>query len=108
MNEFNNQTSLEFELHDLQKVFHAPFLVLYRSFIKKLLKHFCICHIHPNNGFQPVVYNGIDIPPLLEITFINRKRLFNKNLNNTAKIPNKLDTKTVPNKPDVILSSLYF
>jgi hypothetical protein len=95
------------ELHGLQRVFHEPLLVLYKSLINKLLKRFCICHIHPNNGFIPVTYNGVDIPPLLEITFINRKRL-NLNKITFAQLPHKLDNKTVLKNPEVVLSSWYY
>lgn len=96
------------EIHDLQRVFHRPLLVLYRTLIKKLLKNFIICHIHPNNGFKPVINNGIDMPPLLEITLINKKRVSELAGKKLAQIPNVLDTKTVPNNPDIYLSNLYY
>jgi hypothetical protein len=94
------------ELHFLQRIFHEPLSLLYRTVLRKLLKNFYVCHIHPNNGLSSIVCQGVDVPPLLEITFINRKRVKSENVK-PALIPHPLDTKTVIKSPDLHLSSLY-
>lgn len=94
------------EMHFLERIFHAPLLILYRAIIEKLTRHFYIVHIHPNNAFPSVVRDGIDVPPLLEITLLNRNRVYSS-LTRPAKLPHELDEKTVPNNKEVVLSDLY-
>ena len=45
----------------------------YFEIIKKLNKYFYIFHIHPNNSIKKINIENFSIPPLLEISFINRK-----------------------------------
>ena len=44
----------------------------YFEIIKKLNKYFYIFHIHPNNSIKKINIENFSIPPLLEISFINK------------------------------------
>ena len=61
-----------------------------------MLEVFKICHIHINNAEKPIKVHSIEIPPLLEITFLN-KNLYTSN-NKTFEIPNNLDNKNINTK----------
>lgn len=69
----------------------------YYEIFKKLNKYFYIFHIHPNNSIKKIVIENFSVPPLLEISFINKKCV--RNVRHTkSKFPiNNLD---FPNKID--------
>lgn len=87
------------EFHNLSKINNKIIYDNYFSCFEKLLKIFKICHIHINNAEKPIKVRGIEIPPLLEITFLNKD--FYTNNNRNFEIPNKLDNKNVEIKKDV-------
>ena len=91
------------ELHDLERIFHQPILTLYQSVINKILENFVVAHIHPNNAFKKVIRNNIDIPPLLEITFLNKSRVKCKETI-YANYPHSKDAPNVLGKKDIKLS----
>jgi hypothetical protein len=62
------------EFHWLDRLFDWFAFRLYASCFEKLLNDFCVVHAHPNNGFDVVRSGGIEIPPVIEFTFLNRNR----------------------------------
>ncbi len=90
---------LVIEFHNLSRINNKIILENYSSCFEKILEVFKICHIHINNAEKPIKVHGIEIPPLLEITFLN-KDLYTGN-NKTFEIPNKLDAKNIEEKKKI-------
>ena len=86
------------EFHNLNKIDNKIIYNLYYKSISKILLNFNICHLHINNAEKPIKIKGINIPPLIEITFL-RKDFYNDKLKQ-IELPNKLDSKNLLNKKD--------
>ena len=67
----------------------------------KLLKQFHIVHIHPNNSGHTSVRNGIDVPTVLEFTFLRRDRVTDRLPLSFE--PHILDQPNTQRKPDLVL-----
>jgi hypothetical protein len=63
------------EFHWLDRLFDWFAFRLYAACFEKLLNDFYVVHAHPNNSFDVVRSGGIEIPPVIEFTFLNRNRL---------------------------------
>lgn len=62
------------ELHDLDLLHLRPTFELMAPAIRRLLhSHVCV-HIHPNNSGGAVELQGIDLPKVIEFTFLRRDR----------------------------------
>ena len=79
------------EFHNMDLLFNAQFFEVFKSVINKILTHFSVVHIHPNNCCGSYTYKDIEIPRLMEITFINNKRLSKKKYPNVRSKRHKLD-----------------
>tara|TARA_B100000035_G_C21017114_1_gene562445 strand:+ start:987 stop:1802 length:816 start_codon:yes stop_codon:yes gene_type:complete len=90
---------LIFEFHNIQKISDRVILNYYSSSIQKLLINFNICHIHINNAESFTKVNNIEIPHLLEITFL-RKDFYKKELKKNI-IPHPLDKKNILDKEEI-------
>ena len=77
-----------------------------KAVFDKILEHFYIVHIHPNNVLEPLNYLGLELPRLLEISFL-RKDILNKLLR-VSSLPHRLDKKNVENKKDVELPHYWY
>lgn len=62
------------EFHWLDRLFDWFAFRLFASCFEKLLNNFCVVHAHPNNSFDVVRSEGIEIPPVMEFTFLNKTR----------------------------------
>lgn len=92
------------EFHELDQLFNLSFFKVASSAIYKLLStHACI-HIHPNNCCGVVRVDGIDIPPVMEFTFI-KKELVNDG-QYKQHFPDPLDFDNT-NRPSVILPNIW-
>jgi hypothetical protein len=94
------------EFHNLEDLWQQRGFELIRVTFLKLLKDFEIVHIHPNNKSKPLVQQGIEIPPLMEFTFLRKDRIRSKAP--TASFPHALDRKNVPTKADFALPGCWF
>jgi hypothetical protein len=72
----------------------------------KLLKHFDVVHIHPNNYGNSIAYGKYQIPTDLEFTFLRKDRISNKVP--TTTFPHELDRKNNPNRDDLLLPNCWF
>lgn len=74
-------------------------------FLKILQTHYCI-HIHPNNCCQPVVKDDIEIPPVMEFSFIRKDRV---NISGFVEnYPNSLDVDCTNNKKHFKLPTSWY
>ncbi len=77
------------EFHSLNMLWSWPFFNLAgRAFEKILETHSCI-HIHPNNFESHLQINGLDIPQVMEFTFLRNDRMEKTSYQNN--FPNPLD-----------------
>ena len=91
------------EIHHLDRIFDSAFLMIIDSCLEKLGKIFHVVHVHPNNAAPLLVYGGISIPPLLEVTLLRRDRA--DDLGPAEQIPHRLDQPNLASLPDLILPS---
>lgn len=84
------------EFHQLDQLWNRPFFNLAsRAFDKILQTHACV-HIHPNNCCGSLRKSGIEIPRVMEFTFLRRDRI--KSYSNQSKFPNPLDGDNTSNQ----------
>ena len=63
------------EFHNLHWLWSEPFFsVASKAFEKILQSHACV-HLHPNNCCGLLEYQGIEIPRIMEFTFLRKDRL---------------------------------
>lgn len=93
------------EFHFLHKLWNKRFFDFVNPVIKKILKtHTCV-HIHPNNISETSKHLGIEIPPLLEITFLRNDRIAQKDYE--LNFPHELDRDNTP-KPHMALPECWY
>jgi hypothetical protein len=88
---------LAIEFHSLDRLFdHFGFEFLSACF-EKLLQFFYVVHIHPNNCCGSVKKGDLQIPLVMEFTFLNKKRV--QAVKPQRSFPHKLDREDVPGEP---------
>jgi hypothetical protein len=85
------------EFHYMQRLFDPFVFPLIAHCFEKILQDFYVAHIHPNNGSPSVKSGDVDIPHLLEFTFINKRRV--KMATPRRHFPHPLDVNNGPGKP---------
>jgi hypothetical protein len=93
------------EFHSLGMLFSYGGYEIVSLTFKKLLEHFEIVHIHPNNCVEPISNGRFDVPPVMEFTFLRKDRTLVKKTIQT--FPHALDVKNFPSKPDVVLPECW-
>ena len=94
------------EFHNFDMAFEANGLVLLKAVFDKILRHFSVVHIHPNNYEPPQKHNGLDIHPVLEFTFL-RKDLVEKDARKLT-FPHPLDRRNIGEKADVVVPQYWW
>lgn len=97
---------LVFEFHGLEHVFDPMGYELISLAFSKLLRSFDVVHIHPNNYCRPIRCGDIEIPPLLEFTFLRRDRI--ERSTRATSFPHHLDRANVPSMPDFALPACWY
>jgi hypothetical protein len=72
----------------------------------KILKDFEVVHIHPNNCDEPVPFQGLAIPPVMEFTFLRKDRIHARAP--ATSFPHKLDRANVPSNKDFALPKCWY
>jgi hypothetical protein len=94
------------EFHGIYKLFERFLFPIYSSCFEKLLEYFHVVHIHPNNGHPKMVKLGeLEIPDMLEFTFLNKKRV--RQYTTRADFPHKLDADDAIGKSIVLPRCWY-
>jgi hypothetical protein len=94
------------EFHALDRLFDAFTLRLISSCFEKLLRSFCVVHIHPNDCSEVVRCREIEIPVHMEFTFLNKKRV-RKSAPQTV-FPHKLDARNTPDGKALTLAKIWY
>ncbi|NOT49523.1 MAG: hypothetical protein HOP17_17505 [Acidobacteria bacterium] len=93
------------EFHSLEQLWNKPFFNLAKRAFDKIQKiHSCV-HIHPNNCCSAVERDGIEIPSVMEFTFLRTDRI--EKSSPQTKFPNPLDFDNTPN-PTMILPKNWY
>src|ERR1700722_19015791 len=66
---------LVIEFHSLDRLLDPLLFGIISACFEKLLESFCVVHIHPNNFYGSVKRGEIEIPRIMEFTFLNKKRI---------------------------------
>jgi hypothetical protein len=77
------------EFHYLDRLFDPVTFLLMSSCFEKILHHFYVAHIHPNNIGPSFKAGAVEVPRVLEFTFINKRRVNSPKPQLT--FPHKLD-----------------
>lgn len=94
------------EFHSLQLLFEPKMFRILSACFEKLLKSFCVVHIHPNNCGDIVKRGNIEVPMTMEFTFLNKKRV--RTQKPVLTFPNKLDRPNDPNGRDLTLPGCWY
>jgi hypothetical protein len=92
------------EFHDLHLISTKLGFDLIWSVLNKINKIFVVVHIHPNNWRIPININGIDIPPILEVTYLRRDRA---NFGVVNDFSNAKDVRNMPGLAEISLSRIW-
>ena len=85
---------LVIEFHSLHKLFDPFAFGLISATFTKLFQSFYVVHIHPNNSCEIAKRGTIEIPSMMEFTFINKKRVHRTSPQ--TKFPHRLDCDNFP------------
>jgi len=97
---------LVIEFHALDRLFDPFAFSLISSCFEKLQKSFHVVHIHPNNCCAAVRIGNVEIPPLMEFTFLNRKRV--SKTEPALAFPHSLDVDNFPEAKPVTLPKCWY
>jgi len=93
------------ELHDLDFLMTNKYAAIgFEAFLTHLRKVFHVVHIHPNNNRRPISIHGIEIPPVIEITYVRKDRISNEAFGVGAQLPNVLDSDNSPRRNHIRFS----
>lgn len=96
------------EFHHLQKMFEQDFLRMVSAVFEKIYKDFSICHVHPNNCCGVASLDGIDIPCVIEVTFIRNDLVHELCNKNSITLPHRFDHKNVAENQDIKMPDLWW
>lgn len=97
---------LVIEFHHLDRLITTEGFHLLNLIFKKIDRYFKVVHIHPNNCAPAYVYEGFEIPPVMEFTFLRRDRI---RVHHTAnKFPHELDHINIDEISDVPLPRCWY
>ena len=93
------------EFHLLEHLWNRQFFNLAsRAFDKILQTHACV-HIHPNNVEGSLKKGGLEIPRVMEFTFLRKDRIQHSDYQ--VHFPNPLDCDNTSNRPLVLPKCWY-
>ena len=94
------------EFHNLDNMWFHDFHILLSYTFKKLLQNHTIVHLHPNNCCGMENRMGIQIPRVMEFTFLRNDRITNKR--NKFTFPHHLDKDCIEQKPHMPLPKNWY
>jgi len=94
------------EFHYVNRMFDAFIFRLYKALFEKILQHFHVVHIHPNNCCGSIRKGDIEIPVVMEFTFYNKSRVASTAYQ--QHFPHPLDRDNVPENPTLPLPRCWY
>jgi hypothetical protein len=95
------------EFHNLHRLFSAASFEFMASVFKRLLKTHEVVHIHPNNAGRIVTLGDIQIPSIMEFTFLRRDRFASCPNEELQTYPHRLDSDCVPGRRTIVLPKIW-
>ena len=103
---------LVIEFHGLDKLLDPFTFELLSPCFNKLLEHFHVVHLHPNNCCGSVLWGEIEIPRVMEFTFLNKRRAGHIKPQTTfphpLDAPNERTDETSAPKKDLLLPKCWY
>lgn len=96
------------EFHGLHAMFNKDFLHMISGIFEKIYKHFSICHVHPNNNCSVASLYDVEIPDVIEITFVRNDFLPLILNNSNVHLPHQLDRKNLKKNADIVMSKIWW
>ncbi len=93
------------EFHAMERMFAKHTLGILDGILDKVLRDFCVVHIHPINHCSSVKVGNVEIPRVIEVTFYRRDRAVFDNAK--LSFPHRLDRPSMPEHPDVFLPAIW-
>lgn len=92
------------ELHGFDQIEYLwNYLMTIRPTVRKLLRDFCIVHVHANNCCRYITIRGLVVPSILEVSLVRRDVLSEPN--GAVHWAEHLDAPNDPGKPVLSLSN---
>tara|TARA_B110000977_G_C11055385_1_gene483872 strand:+ start:496 stop:1311 length:816 start_codon:yes stop_codon:yes gene_type:complete len=101
-------STMVIEFHGLQNMFDRHFLKFITAIFEKIYVNFSICHVHPNNCSGIASYNGIDIPRVIEVTFIRNDLVNLYNIDIPISLPHPLDQSNIQNISEIVMPEIWW
>lgn len=94
------------ELHKLNHLDNRLYFRMVDAAIRKLLEYFEVAHLHPNNAGGMTRFAGIEVPRVVEITFLRKDRVISKTP--VKELPHRLDVRNVAAQQDIFLPDYWW
>lgn len=94
------------EFHDFNYIFNPMDLRLMSLCFARMLRVFDVVHIHPNNGSGSSKRRALEIPRMLEFTFLRKDRI--QKWEYASDFPHSLDRPNYPHIPDLLLPQCWY
>jgi hypothetical protein len=94
------------EFHRLNSLLDLFAFSFMSSVFRKILHNFEVAHIHPNNCSDSLQVDDIEIPRVMEFTFLNKRRVSSRKL--LDMFPHKLDEDNTADAPALHLPRCWF
>lgn len=101
-------STLTIEFHFMERMFQKDFLRMLNIIFDKIYKNFFICHVHPNNCCGIYSLNGVDVPRVMEVTFIRNDLLDSVKSTNSINLPHSLDRKNLEQNEDIVMPEMWW
>jgi hypothetical protein len=96
---------LVIEFHFLDRLFDRFCFDIVSSCFTKILDSFYVAHIHPNNSRGSVRKGDVEVPRVMEFTFINKRRVGSTKPQTV--FPHRLDMPNIPAR-DLVLPRCWY
>ena len=96
------------EFHGLQRLFQSNFLMIFSSIFEKIYSNFSICHVHPNNCCGTAKLREIEVPHIIEVTFIRNDLIPKLSRRKKISLPHPLDRKNVEANLDIRMPEIWW
>jgi hypothetical protein len=94
------------EVHAVQKMLEQEMLPIMSAALGRLTRSFHVVHNHPNNCYGSLQMGWLEVPRLLELTFLRKDRA--NATGYETQFPHPLDRTNVPGRADVVLPKGWY
>jgi len=94
------------EFHDLDRLFDRTTFQVMAGVFGRLLARFHLVHIHPNNWSGVVRWGDIEVPRVMELTWLRRDR--GLATGSVMGFPHALDQPCRPERPELALPPIWY